>query len=112
MKSRLAKCEMTPARMTLLCIRDFMGQLVRKRQLAKYGTMSEMMYQRKLVITEKTNFASGKNAMVDAEQTDNTENEIEETELQCDSSTDEEDGDATNSELDARSTFLVGVSTR
>ena len=94
------------------------GAAVRQRTtrqettMAKHGTMPEMLYQRKLVITEKTNFASHKDAVVDAQQTDSTENEVEETELEYDSSTDEDDGDVTSSEFDARSTFLVGVSTR
>ncbi len=74
--------------------------------------MPEMIYQLKLVVTEKTNFASHKDTVVDEEQTDSTRNEVEETELEYDLSTDDEDDDATSSEFDTRSTFLVKVSTR
>ena len=95
------------------------GAAVRQRTtrqettMAKHGTMPEMIYQRKLVITERTNFASHKDKVVDAEQIDDsTGNEVEEVELEYDLSTDDEDDDETNSELDKRSTFLVGVSTR
>ena len=64
------------------------GAAVRQRitrqetTMAKHGTMPEMIYQRKLVITEKINFASHKDSVVDEEQTDSTRNEVEETELE------------------------------
>eukprot|EP00795_Rhopilema_esculentum_P010338 gene10338-19034_t len=94
------------------------GTAVRQRTtnqettMAKHGTMPEMIYQRKLVITEKANFANHKDTVVDAEEIDSIGNEVEEIELEYDSSTNDRDDDATNSELDTRSTFLVGVSIR
>eukprot|EP00795_Rhopilema_esculentum_P001428 gene1428-15849_t len=94
------------------------GAAVRQRTtrqettMTKHGTMPEMIYQRKLIITEKANFANHKDTVVDAEEIDSIGNEVEEIELEYDSSTNDEDDDATNSELDTRSTFLIGVSTR
>eukprot|EP00795_Rhopilema_esculentum_P014906 gene14906-6044_t len=68
--------------------------------------------QEMLIITEKANFANHKDTVVDAEEIDRIGNEVEEIELEYDSSANDEANDATNSELDTRSTFLVGVSTR
>ena len=92
--------------------------------MARHGTMPEMIYQRQLQISaSRVNLASSEGSEL-TEVNENEEEvergesdpEIEEEFPEYDSSTDEneeqEDGDSSIPELDRRSTFLLGATTR